>query len=71
MSARLLWRSACTHTSRSFHGLSDVTLAWMVANLTDREIPLIDVDLKIIREMQDRRHRWGKQPQHPSRIALE
>jgi hypothetical protein len=43
----------------------------MVANLTDREIPLIDVDLKIIREMQDRRQRWGKQPQHPSRIALE
>ncbi|CEH13344.1 Domain of unknown function DUF2235 [Ceraceosorus bombacis] len=56
----------------AWHGLSDVALSWMVANLHDAPGgPLIDVDLVTLKALQDRRRIWALQPQHPSRIAVE
>ncbi|KDN48429.1 hypothetical protein K437DRAFT_255535 [Tilletiaria anomala UBC 951] len=65
-----------THTDvgggYGFHGLSDVTLAWMVAQMRDAPGgPLLNVDLDRLRELQDRRAAWAKQPAHRSRMAVE
>ncbi|PWN28922.1 hypothetical protein BDZ90DRAFT_210706, partial [Jaminaea rosea] len=49
--------------SNEYHGLSDIALAWMVAQLLDThapEEPLVDVDVAILRSLQDRRYAWAK-----------
>ena len=65
-----------THTDvgggYSLHGLSDITLAWMVAQMRDWSSgPLLNIDLRRLRELQDRRTAWAKQPAHQSRLAIE
>ncbi|CAO1631811.1 unnamed protein product [Parajaminaea phylloscopi] len=49
--------------SSNFHGLSDIALAWMVAQLVDTTAPepLLDVDIDVIRSLQDRRSAWAKE----------
>lgn len=60
--------------SNEYHGLSDIALAWMVAQLLDThapEEPLVDVDVAILRSLQDRRYAWAKEPPKPSRSFIE
>jgi len=52
------------------HGSSDVTLAWMIGQLSDTyDKPLLNIDLDAVRTLQDRRHEWAKQPDHVSRSS--
>ncbi|KAG9314326.1 hypothetical protein JVU11DRAFT_5117 [Chiua virens] len=44
------------------HDLSDLTLAWMVANIGD----ILSVDLKYVQSLPDPVAPWGKQPPHDS-----
>ncbi|KAK0551988.1 hypothetical protein OC846_003072 [Tilletia horrida] len=54
------------------HGASDVSLAWMIGQVMDTyEKPLLNIDLDVIRSLQDRREEWGKQKDHDSRSKLE
>lgn len=54
------------------HGLSDITLAWMVAHLRDpKGGPLLNIDLRRLRKLQDERIQWARQPPHNSRMAIE
>ena len=54
------------------HGLSDISLAWMVSRLLDQpEGPLLRIDLDVLKRSQDRRRDWSKQPEHPTRGLLE
>ena len=57
----------------SYHGLSDVTLAWMVAQLRDAPGgPLLNIDLDQLKgDTQDKSAGWGKQPGHKSRLSIE
>lgn len=60
--------------SNAYHGLSDITLAWMVAQLMDTpspDGPLIDVDIDVLRTLQDCRLAWAKELPKPSRAAVE
>lgn len=54
------------------HGLSDIALAWMVAQLTDTtsgsgEAPLLEVNLDVLKSLQDRRKQWARQLPNTSR----
>lgn len=56
-----------------WHGLSDITLAWMISQLVDRpkgEAPLLNIDIDLARTLQDFRLPWAKQPEHPSRTSI-
>lgn len=54
-----------------YHGLSDVTLAWMVAQIRDAsDGPLLDINIDTIRALQDRRERWANEAIYPSRSPL-
>lgn len=54
------------------HGLSDITLAWMVAQLQDHPSgPLLGIDLEHLKSLQDKRYAWAKQNEHDSRMAVE
>ncbi|PWN31932.1 uncharacterized protein FA14DRAFT_83090 [Meira miltonrushii] len=56
-----------------WHGLSDITFAWMISQLVDRpngEAPLLNIDINLARSLQDFRLPWAKQPEHPSRTAI-
>ncbi|KAK0538108.1 hypothetical protein OC834_000558 [Tilletia horrida] len=54
------------------HGSSDIALAWMVGQIMDTyDKPLLNIDLDVIRSLQDRRVAWAKQPDHVSRGTLE
>lgn len=47
------------------HGLSDTTLAWMVALLTDhRNGPMLSFDLRRLKRLQDQRTAWAQQCEH-------
>jgi uncharacterized protein (DUF2235 family) len=48
------------------HGLSDITLAWMV----DRVSGMLDVDLAYVCDRQDRRNAWAQGPVHDSAAGL-
>lgn len=56
------------------HGLSDITLAWMTAQLMDTtpggSAPLLEVNLDVLRSLQDRRRQWAKQLPNPSRSCF-
>lgn len=52
----------------AWHGLSDVTLAWMISQLVDGG--LLNVDVDVAKRLQDARLPWARQPQHPSRPAI-
>lgn len=57
------------------HGLSDIALAWMVAQLMDTQpastgAPLLEINLDVLRSLQDRRKQWGKQLTNPSRSCF-
>lgn len=57
-----------------WHGLSDITLGWMISQLVDRpngQPPLLNIDLTMARRLQDFRLPWAMQPEHPSRLALQ
>lgn len=52
------------------HGLSDITLAWMVALLTDhRDGPMLNFDLRRLKRLQDEREAWAQQAEHDARIS--
>ncbi|KAE8257820.1 hypothetical protein A4X13_0g2115 [Tilletia indica] len=54
------------------HGSSDVALAWMVGQIMDTyEKPLLNIDIEVLRTLQDRRCEWAKQKDHDSRGNLE
>lgn len=48
--------------SKEYHGLSDIALAWIVAQLVESTAPhpLLDIDLEVVRSLQDRRVAWAK-----------
>lgn len=53
------------------HGLSDISLAWMVAQLLDHaKGPLLAFNMKALGEMQDRRVEWSKQTEHENGKGL-
>ncbi|CAD6896261.1 unnamed protein product [Tilletia controversa] len=53
------------------HGLSDVTLAWMVAQMMDHpDGPQLLFNLNFIKQTQDRTRMWGSQPAHPTRLPF-
>ncbi|KAE8224544.1 hypothetical protein CF319_g2569 [Tilletia indica] len=53
------------------HGLSDVTLAWMIAQMMDHpEGPQLQFDLKLLKRTQDRTRAWAGQPPHPTRLPF-
>ncbi|CAO1619653.1 unnamed protein product [Sympodiomycopsis kandeliae] len=55
------------------HGLSDITLAWMVAQLLEGgggKQSLLDVNLDVLRSMQDQRKKWAMQLPNTSRAAV-
>ncbi|KAK0559773.1 hypothetical protein OC844_004174 [Tilletia horrida] len=53
------------------HGLSDITLAWLVAQLQDHaEGPLLVFDTDLIKRTQDRTRLWAEQPPHPTRLPF-
>ncbi|CAD6970490.1 unnamed protein product [Tilletia controversa] len=53
------------------HGLSDITLAWMVAQMMDDpDGPHLIFDLKLLKKTQDRTRVWGVQPAHPTRLPF-
>ncbi|CAD6888009.1 unnamed protein product, partial [Tilletia caries] len=53
------------------HGLSDITLAWMVAQLMDHpDGPQLLFNLNFIKQTQDRTRGWGFQPAHPTRLPF-
>lgn len=50
----------------------DITLAWIISELVDcPEGPLLNIDLKAVQWLQDRRRAWARQPEHPSRYSFE
>ncbi|CAD6893253.1 unnamed protein product [Tilletia laevis] len=54
------------------HGASDIALAWMVGQVMDTyENPLLNIDIDVLRTLQDRRCEWAKQKDHESRSTLE
>ncbi|PWZ03482.1 hypothetical protein BCV70DRAFT_184479 [Testicularia cyperi] len=62
-----------------YHGLSDVSLIWMVSQLVDPHIlpdgsttlrPLLNIDIALIESILDRRRRWGCQIPHRSRPVV-
>lgn len=62
-----------------FHGLSDITLIWMVSQLVDPHTlpdgsttlrPLLNIDLGLLASILDRRREWGKQVPHRSRPTI-
>ncbi|KAK0544354.1 hypothetical protein OC846_000590 [Tilletia horrida] len=53
------------------HGLSDITLAWMVAQLQDAPGgPSLSFDLDFIKRTQDRTRSWARQPPHATRLPF-
>ncbi|KAE8258100.1 hypothetical protein A4X13_0g1919 [Tilletia indica] len=53
------------------HGLSDVTLAWMVAQMMDHpEGPQLQFNLDLLKRVQDRTRPWAAQPIHPTRVPV-
>jgi len=53
------------------HGLSDITLAWMVAQMMDHnEGPLLLFNKELIARTQDRTRPWAEQPPHPTRLPI-
>lgn len=63
------------------HGLASISLAWMVAQVTDTKRsastpggdagnPLLHVDLDVIKSLQDRRHPWAKSSPYRSRSVF-
>ncbi|CBQ70123.1 conserved hypothetical protein [Sporisorium reilianum SRZ2] len=62
-----------------YHGLSDVTLVWMVSQLVDPHTlpdgsqtirPLLNIDLALLASILDRRRAWAQQPPHRSRPTV-
>ncbi len=62
-----------------FHGLSDITLIWMVSQLVDKHIlpdgtqtlgPLLNIDLGLLATILDRRREWAMQLPHHSRPTV-
>ncbi|EST07160.1 protein of unknown function DUF2235 [Kalmanozyma brasiliensis GHG001] len=62
-----------------YHGLSDLTLIWMVSQLVDPHTlpdgsttlrPLLNIDLPLLATILDRRREWGMQPSHRSRPTV-
>lgn len=56
----------------SWHGLSDIALAWMISKMVDVDperdpIPLLDIDIKAAKKLRDVRLPWAMQPQHRER----
>ncbi|KAE8183223.1 hypothetical protein CF328_g8253, partial [Tilletia controversa] len=53
------------------HGLSDITLAWMVAQMMDDPVSAhLNFDLELIKKTQDRTRVWGAQPAHRTRLPF-
>ncbi|KAJ1576588.1 hypothetical protein NDA11_001162 [Ustilago hordei] len=62
-----------------YHGLSDITLIWMISQLVDPHTlpdgsttlrPLLNIDLGLLASIIDRRREWGKQLPHRSRPTI-
>lgn len=62
-----------------FHGLSDITLIWMVSQLVDPQTlpdgsttlrPLLNIDIALLATVLDRRREWAMQLPHRSRPTL-
>ncbi|TKY87988.1 hypothetical protein EX895_003084 [Sporisorium graminicola] len=62
-----------------WHGLSDLTLIWMVSQLVDPHVlpdgsttlrPLLNIDLGLLATILDRRREWAQQPPHRSRPTV-
>lgn len=54
------------------HGLSDITLAWMVAHLRDnKQGSLLHLDLKRLGALQDQRWAWARQLPHDPKLLIE
>ncbi|SPO29211.1 uncharacterized protein UTRI_06160 [Ustilago trichophora] len=62
-----------------YHGLSDITLIWMVSQLVDPHIlpdgsttlrPLLNIDLPLLATILDRRREWAMQLPHRSRPTI-
>lgn len=62
-----------------YHGLSDLTLIWMVSQLVDPHTlpdgsttlrPLLNIDLGLLATILDRRREWAQQPPHRSRPTI-
>ncbi|KAK0558646.1 hypothetical protein OC861_006860 [Tilletia horrida] len=54
------------------HGLSDIVLACLCAQLTDHSGgPLLALDLDLIKTLQDRSQAWAKQTPYPSRYFFQ
>lgn len=56
----------------SWHGLSDIALAWMISKMVDVDperdpIPLLDIDIDSAKRLRDVRLPWAMQPQHRER----
>lgn len=54
----------------SWHGLSDIALAWMISKMVDKETPLLEIDLKKAKDLRDVRLPWAMQPQHRERPPI-
>lgn len=62
-----------------YHGLSDITLIWMVSQLVDPHTlpdgsttlrPLLNIDVPLLATILDRRREWAKQVPHRSRPSV-